>query len=95
MKSGIYIEDMKKNIKWQDELVTKGYFRKELNRAITPLKKADAKLREELHATEYRLDTKIDLLRAEIREGMKKQTQIFQDLADKALGYITTSKLNH
>lgn len=51
---------MKKNIKWQNEVVTKGYFRKELNRAITPLKKADAKLRKELHAVEYRLETKMD-----------------------------------
>lgn len=73
---------MKKNIKWQDEIVTKGYFHKELNKAITPLKKADANLREELHAVEFRLDNKMDRGFNHLEKLIMERTDSVMKLAD-------------
>lgn len=76
---------MKKDMKWKEELVTKGYFHKELNKAITPLKKADAKLRQEMHEMEFRVINRMDEKFEEVMKEMKKQTNTFQILADKVI----------
>lgn len=56
-----------------------------LRRALLPLKRADAALREELHAVEYRLDSKIDSRFNEILDYMKKHTDSFQKLANSVI----------
>lgn len=85
---------MKKEIKRDDEVVTRGILRQELKAELDielkkvrgEFKRAHNKLRDELHGVEYRLDNKIDRLGADLRAEMSKQTQIFQDLADQVIG---------
>lgn len=87
---------MKKDIRPDEEVVTRGILR----RALLPLKRSDAKLREEMHEMEFRLINRMDERFSkvyerfdrmekgfdEIREEMKKQTDTFQKLADKVIG---------
>lgn len=65
-----------------DALVTKGYLRVEFKKVNTKINT----LRDEMHAIEYRLDNKIDTRFNEIKEEMRKQTDIFQKLADQVIG---------
>lgn len=69
---------MKKIIKREDELVTKGFLESRLKKEI-------GKVRDELHETEFRLIHRMDSGFGEIREEMKKHTDIIQKLADNGI----------
>lgn len=77
---------MKKDMQWKEELVTKGYFHKELNKAITPLKKADAKLRQEMHEMEFRLINRMDLRFSAIDQRFDQFDEVLRKHLDTVMG---------
>lgn len=82
---------MKKDIKPDTELVTRGVLR----RALLPLKKADANLREEMHSMEFRLTKRMDGMDRRfdwvdqrfdrIDEVLRKHLDTVMGLADKVV----------
>lgn len=79
-----------KQTKKKEDIVTKSYFRKELNRAITPLKNSIAAQREEMHAIEFRLDNKIDAQINELSDKMDKRFAVLEEKMDRAIDRFQT-----
>ncbi|MEK7540093.1 MAG: hypothetical protein AAB558_02500 [Patescibacteria group bacterium] len=77
---------MKKNIKPDDGVITRGILKQELKSVRAEFKRGQTKLRDELHFVEYRLETKMDSRFNEILDHMKKHTDTFQKLADQVIG---------
>lgn len=90
---------MKKENKREGEFITRGILKfelkKEINRAVSPLKKADAKLREDMHAMEFRLVKRMDGMDQRfdridqrfdhIDEVLRKYLDTVMGLADKVV----------
>lgn len=82
----------RKKVVRDDEVVTRGILKHELTKEFKNFKVELSKefatkeeLRNGLHELEFKLVNRMDNGFGEIRQAMKKQTDIFQQLADKVI----------